>query len=350
MPIESVYILGAGSIAVSGGEELSGFNQGSGIHLVGETITLLNNNWIEASVDETSNSDFNDSQSGSQKLEGNLTIDGVTYNDNTGVEAEYTVIVEDLAGNQYTLVAFNINQPGSPHPVYGTVEALAFVGGVGGFPPINEPLTVLSNQEGPAVPYTSLASPVCFAAGSMIATKTGRVAVEHLETGDRVLTMDHGYQTVRGVRSARLPSAVLQNNIRFAPIKVKQNAFGDNLPERDLYLSPQHRVLINGWQAELFYGETEILVPIHKLVNDRTILKTDGSTDVVYYHIIFDQHEIVFSDGLPTESYFLSESEIETPMAQEVIYIFGPLESPPTQAQTSARLIVDDKKTALLMQ
>lgn len=311
MPFHTIYTLGASDVQVTGGQQLSGITQGDGSHLQGETITLLSNNWEAILVDDNDAS-FADNDA-SQTLEGAQSLDGINYADGLRVEAEFSITVQDPNGVTYEILAFNINEPGSGLPSYGTVEGLAFVGGQGGFPPVNTPLTVVGTGEGPSEVVTDLATPICFGAGTLIETPSGPVPVEDLSPGDQVLTLDHGAQVIRGIGHAVLPRAALEHEPHFRPIRVLAGAFGPGKPDRDLLLSPQHRVLITGWEAELLFGAAELLVPIVKLVNDRTIRIAADVAGISYYHLLLDRHEILRANGLESESCLRLQATVKDP-------------------------------------
>jgi len=254
MPVYTTYALGESQISVSGGEQLSGITQGDGSHLVGETITLNSNAWDAVDIDD-SDSTFDDSDTG-QTLDGAQTFDGTSYAGGERVEAEYQLTLQDPDGNSYTVLGFNINEAGGS-PSYGTVEGLAFVGGVGGFPPIGVPLTVVSATAGPSQPFADLATPPCFTAGSRISTPAGEVAVEDLRPGDLVETLDHGPQVVRWTGTQRVPAAVLRRDARFRPVRVRRDAFGLGRPRIDIWLSqrvrPSHRMRRRPTGAQRFF-------------------------------------------------------------------------------------------------
>lgn len=134
----------------------------------------------------------------------------------------------------------------------------------------------------------------CFVAGTLIATPSGEVPVESLQPGDLVITKDHGPQPVRWVGSRRVAATGI-----LAPIRIAEGALGSH---RALMLSPQHRVLIQDTLAELLFGDAEVLVAAKDLVNDRTVLRVEGG-EVEYLHLLFDRHEVIYSEGLATESY-----------------------------------------------
>ena len=139
---------------------------------------------------------------------------------------------------------------------------------------------------------------VCFAAGTMIDTAEGEKAINELMVGDLVRTADHDYQPIRWIGSSKVAATG-----SLAPILIKAGALGNT---RDLRVSPQHRMLLGGWQAEMLFGDDEVLVAAKHLVNDSTILRVEGG-EVEYFHMLFDTHEIVFAEGAPSESFHPGE-------------------------------------------
>lgn len=135
---------------------------------------------------------------------------------------------------------------------------------------------------------------VCFAAGTRIATPKGRRPIERLKRGDLVETADHGMQPIRWIGHMTVHA---QGDL--APILIEAGALGNR---RDLMVSPLHRMVIGGWQAELLFGEAEVLVPAKMLVNGGSI-RAVPMQSVEYYHIMFDTHEIVEAEGALSESF-----------------------------------------------
>ena len=142
----------------------------------------------------------------------------------------------------------------------------------------------------------------CFTPGCLIMALEGEVPVEDLEVGDMVMTRDHGYQPIRWVGRRDLGAEELAANPAFAPVCIPQGAFGADMPERDLVVSPQHRILMHGAKAEILFGEHEVLIAATHLVGFQGVHRTQPKT-VSYIHILFDEHEIVRSDGAWTESF-----------------------------------------------
>ncbi len=134
----------------------------------------------------------------------------------------------------------------------------------------------------------------CFVAGTHIRTDRGDIPVERLRPGDMVLTQDNGPQPLRWI-GRRTVAAV----DRFAPIRIARNTFGTH---GTLWLSPLHRVLVRDALAEVLFGETEVLVAARDLVNGTSVTRHVGG-EVTYVHLMFDAHQVVFSEGLATESF-----------------------------------------------
>lgn len=134
----------------------------------------------------------------------------------------------------------------------------------------------------------------CFVAGTRILTPSGEVAVEELQPGDLVLTHDDGPQPLRWIGRRRVAATGA-----FAPIRIRAGTFGAH---RTLKVSPQHRILLRDSLAELLFGETEVLVAAKDLVNDRSVTVCEGGS-VAYVHLLFDRHQVVWSEGLASESY-----------------------------------------------
>jgi hypothetical protein len=166
----------------------------------------------------------------------------------------------------------------------------------------------------------TLNSVPCFVAGTRILTPTGEVAVEALQPGDLVMTQDEGPQPLRWI-GRREVTAVGDH----APICIAEGTFG---PHGTLLLSPQHRVLICDSLAELLFGEAEVLVAAKDLVNDRSVRVQSGGM-VDYVHLLFDRHQVVFAEGLPTESFLpgpQTTKSFEAPIVAELRSIFPELD------------------------
>ncbi len=152
----------------------------------------------------------------------------------------------------------------------------------------------------------------CFVAGTLIATPDGERPAEDLMPGDLVLTQDDGPQPLRWIGTRTVAATG-----KFAPIHIRANTFGEH---RDLLVSPLHRVLIRDNLAEILFGEAEVLVAARDLVNDATVTRREGG-QVEYVHLMFDRHQVVFSEGLETESYLPGPQTCESFEAETIAEI-----------------------------
>lgn len=296
MPADySIYVLGESQISISGGEQLDGVNQGDGSHLDGLFITLDTGNWLEVEIADN-DPDFEDND-GNQQLFGAQSIDGTTYADGTGVEAEYGITVTD-GTSTWQMVGFNVR---NSSPAFGTVEGLAFIGGPGGFPPVGVALEVSGTFEGPSFVATEYATPICVVRGTMVRTERGIRAVEDIAAGDRVITRDHGVQMVKWTGARRFAAKG-----SCAPVCFGTGALGNTAP---LMVSQQHRMLVTGWQAELLFGEDEVLVPAVHLLNDTNVRLRVGGT-VHYHHLLLERHAVIETNGAWSESFHPGEQAL----------------------------------------
>jgi len=162
---------------------------------------------------------------------------------------------------------------------------------------------------------------VCFARGTLIHTARGRVPVEQVCAGTRIQTRDNGVQTVRWAGSRRVAATG-----KFAPVLIRQGVLGN---ERDLLVSPQHRMLLQGWRPELFTGETEALAAAKMLIDGHGVILRAGGM-VEYFHILFDRHEIILAENCWSESFQPGEmamGALDEPTRQELFVLFPELRS-----------------------
>lgn len=146
--------------------------------------------------------------------------------------------------------------------------------------------------QGPLDVNTDL-GPACFVQGTWIETPRGDCRIETLNAGDLITTLN-GPQPLMF-----LASGVVEGRGDFAPIRFSAGAVGNSKP---LLVSPQHRMLLSGWQAQLYFGQDEVLVAAKHLTNGDTIRRAPQD-EVTYFHLLFEGHQIVFGNGVPSESF-----------------------------------------------
>ncbi len=185
----------------------------------------------------------------------------------------------------------------------------------------------------------------CFTAGTLINTDVGPRPIEVLCPGDLVLTRDHGAQPVRWIGSSTCRARGPDTPVVFA---------ADALGSHDrIELSRNHRVLVRSARAELLFGETEILVKAKDLINEGTVALREDGNPVIYFHLLFDRHEIICGNGMLSESYHpgsetLHSFDDETRL--ELFRLFPELETvgPSVYGPTARRVIRSYESRVLL--
>ena len=135
-------------------------------------------------------------------------------------------------------------------------------------------------------------TPICFMAGTAVATPDGEVMVENIQAGDFVLTADGSSHEVRWL-GRQTVSRLFADPQRVNPVRIRQGALGGGLPQRDLLCSPDHAFLLDG-----------ILVQAGALVNGSTILRENNVPEMfVYYHVELASHALILAEGVPAETF-----------------------------------------------
>ncbi|MEO6299041.1 MAG: Hint domain-containing protein [Paracoccaceae bacterium] len=142
----------------------------------------------------------------------------------------------------------------------------------------------------------------CFTPDSLIATEEGGVRAADLRVDDRVATRDNGNQSIRWIGSRSLASADLILNPKFHPVLISKGALGNGQPERDMIVSPSHRLLSVDDRNLLHFDEREVLIAAQHLIG-RPGIRQLSVAQTTYVHFMFDDHQIVLSDGAWTESF-----------------------------------------------
>ncbi|VDC26064.1 Hint domain-containing protein [Pseudogemmobacter humi] len=192
-------------------------------------------------------------------------------------------------------------------PVAGGRGHLAMF--LGEMPPAGRDLWVIRSRIAPAAPDRSTGGVICFTPGTRIMTPTGPERVENLHPGDLVQTRDNGAQEVLWTGSRRMTGARLYAMPHLRPVRLREGALGSGRPDGDLVVSPQHRMLVSGPAARALFNTDEVLVAAGDLVNDHSVLVDPGLREVTYHHLLLERHEIVFANGLETESFHPSAAD-----------------------------------------
>ncbi|OIQ43424.1 MAG: type I secretion protein [Roseobacter sp. MedPE-SWde] len=192
----------------------------------------------------------------------------------------------------------------------------------------------------------------CFTPGTLIATPDGERRVEDLALGDRIITRDNGIQAVRWIGKRDLASSDLRAAQHLQPILIQEGALGNGLPERDMMVSPNHRVLVASDKTALYFEDREVLVAAKHLTGLVGVDAVETSS-VTYIHFMFDQHEVVLSDGAWTESFQPGDQTLcglDNAQRNEVYEIFPELKTEEgREAYSSARRSLKRHEARLLV-
>ena len=131
----------------------------------------------------------------------------------------------------------------------------------------------------------------CFARGTRIATPDGAVPVEDLRVGDAVIAHSGDALPIVWLGHRRVDCRRHPRPELVWPVRVEANAFAAGAPARDLWLSPDHAVFVDG-----------VLIPIKHLINGATIAQVP-SDEVTYWHVELPRHSVLLAEGLAAESY-----------------------------------------------
>lgn len=193
-------------------------------------------------------------------------------------------------------------------------------------PPKNTDLWVVHHTldaltEDPLDP--EVARVICFTPGTLIETLTGRVPIEKLREGDQVITKDNGLQEIQWIGARRMTGARLFALPKLRPIRIKRGALGPDWPRRELVVSPEHKVLVRGDVARALFNTPEVLVSARQLENGSSVTRDYRLREVTYMHLMLPQHEIIFANGVETESFHPADAAMSALDAEDRKRLLG---------------------------
>tara|TARA_B110000977_G_scaffold111358_1_gene144465 strand:- start:620 stop:2440 length:1821 start_codon:yes stop_codon:yes gene_type:complete len=197
--------------------------------------------------------------------------------------------------------------------------------------------------DGTVVNFNNIENIICLFPGTLVATHSGLRKIEDLKVSDPVMTQDNGLQKIGWIGKT-----TVCGDDKFAPVNFAKSVFPGALS--DLTVSPQHRMLIKGYRAELLFGQSEVLVPaLHMIGGKDVVRKPQGS--VTYIHIMFEQHEIIFANGIPAESFHpaaFGVDRLADDARTELFELFPELRSDLSRYGPTARMALKAKEAKVL--
>ena len=209
--------------------------------------------------------------------------------------------------------------------------------------------TLVLEEQADAAGNLEVSDILCFAKGTMILTVLGERSVEGLKTGDRLVTRNGQLTTIRWTSHTHHSAEALSQNPNFRPYKIAKNTFADGVPHRDLLVTKQHRVLLNSIVAKRMTGQSEVLVPTH-ILSDRGYSSQQTPQDgISYYHILTDRHDVIWANGLPSETLYIGSQLIKIIGPKRYQEVCQLLETG-TVSASSAHHIMPNKKARKLIE
>lgn len=194
----------------------------------------------------------------------------------------------------------------------------------------------------------------CFCQRTSLIGENGRtIRIEEICEGDLVQAIDGKLHSVRWIGVKTLSKTILQAEERLRPIKISAGALGPAVPSDDLLVSPQHRILVKSKIVERMFGVQQVLVAAKKLLDLEGVEIVRDFREVTYYHILFDQHEIIVANGAAAESLYLgpqAQKSLSPASLREIEDIFPEIgELNRTSTFEAAALIPSGKKARRLI-
>jgi hypothetical protein len=137
----------------------------------------------------------------------------------------------------------------------------------------------------------------CYCPGTLIRTKRGQKPVEKLEIGDKVMTVSGVLRPIKWIGRRSYGGRFVMGRKDILPVCIKAGALGENLPRRDLWISPHHAMYLEG-----------VLIEARDLVNGASIVQAERVDKVEYFHIELDSHDVIIAEGAPSESFVDDDS------------------------------------------
>ncbi len=192
---------------------------------------------------------------------------------------------------------------------------------------------------------------ICFTPGTLIRCADGDRAIETLAEGDRVQTRDNGMQEVQWIGRRRITGARLYAMPELRPVRIRAGALGAGEPGGDLLVSPRHRLLVRGARARALFNTDEVLVAAEDLVDARTVLRDLTGREVTYVHLLLERHEVVWANGVASESFHPAQAGLESVAAADrarLLARFPELEYDPHAYGGYARRMLSSAEAAIL--
>ena len=192
----------------------------------------------------------------------------------------------------------------------------------------------------------------CFTPGTLIQCREGLRPIETLKAGDEIATRDSGFQRICWIGRRQIGAETLENDPKLQPVLIRSGALGGDLPQGDMLVSRQHRMLIEAPAAALLFGEPEVFVRAVNLVGMAGV-EFAKVPNVTYLHLLCDRHEVILANGAWTETFQPGDKTLgglATDEQAELAAIFGANSQPLNfGAYSAARMTLKAYETKVLI-
>ena len=137
----------------------------------------------------------------------------------------------------------------------------------------------------------------CYCAGTLIRTACGNKRVEKLQIGDEVMTASGVARPIKWIGRRSYLGRFVMGRKDILPVCIKASALDDNVPKRDLRISPNHAMYLDG-----------VLIEAKDLVNGSSIVQAESVEQVEYFHIELESHDIIVAEGAMSETFIDDDS------------------------------------------
>lgn len=207
---------------------------------------------------------------------------------------------DTLNGSTLTRDALSPSSPGTAYSTSPGGDALSGGGEILG-----------AAVNGTNIVGESLIAP-CYCAGTKIRTAKGEVPVEALQIGDEVETLHGQMRKIKWIGRRAYDGRFIAGQHLRLPVCISRDAIADNVPSRDLWVSPGHAIFI-----------ADHLIPAWRLLNGVTITQAQSVERVEYFHVELDTHEVIFAENCPAESFLDDGCRGQFQNAGEFAHLYG---------------------------
>ena len=200
--------------------------------------------------------------------------------------------------------------------------------------------------------FSEIERVICFTPGTAVATPQGLRPVEDLRPGDTVITRDNGIRELCWTGQKALSHADLKAARGLRPVFIKAGALGEGMPDRDMMVSPNHRMLLATSQAEMMFGEREVLVAAKHLTGLRGVRRIMPDAGTTYIHVMCDRHEVLLADGVWSESFQPGEQAMQSvsdAQRDEIVSLFLELALGDASGFAAARVSLKSREAQALL-